>query len=1407
MKDHKVFTYSVFKNVCTSWKILFLKTISSLFFFLIISNNFANAQRTRSVPTDEQKAKEVAQVEIYGWFSSNPIGVYLLDVMEKAPEGKGREVVEQAYKKIKGGKGRAVAEALMPDIKLQMGATLGGRKKFGVGSATLKLSASKEKNWSSDQIIKLMFDNEPAQVKNGTYKSKMYYHAEKLAEDIYKCRNNSHCNLKSDSGYWYLYQNILKNKSEAKHNLWSKPFPELESVKDGTGKKEFKSIEEMRILYPVAAKMVDDETSTEQRMEYLDDFGKKLDQVNEVLEKGQSDLLEKAIEQAKNSRQVLVDQGINLGDREKKDPVLVALEDELSTYKTGQMALKKQLQKGEIKQTEWSEKNKKFQSNIDSQEKKITAHKFESGLNQAQNYTRMMLMGADIVGAPKEVIQFGTTLVAGVDIAKGIGPFLITGVFDPTGITLALGGFSILIDIWVDQGPSADEIIISKLEKIYENQLKMMQSLKKMEHKIDNLEKHLQEIEDLLKKVQAGSQRNFEDIKQRLKRINHNINNLAVNSEGVHRALLSSETTDADNNNMAAVSSHQASVDDRYQQCYTQYASAKPFHKRPSGSNTEEGVLHYDCLSDCVFTRFKEGISSYDLCGKECSANQHVSCDSGCVQKIIENIRIEITAYNNCKVSVDDIKFYKLEGGLTAMYENDIETYDASPYLTTITNNKTYESTKGLMGHDISARVHTFSDIADDMNKMIKKYSEKLNNLGTSKLSKQSNVKDLKKTSSQSVRTLKNPDSLDKTFETYVESMSLLPEKNTPMQIDGSGYSYRLDHLNNMCIDVKNITDLSRSSRDNIRNAIVLFHAQLDKIKQEMDTKFTGDLKKLVQDQDDIEEKRSKTKDSDMAVSKDCNCNRDYTGVPTGILSHIREQEYSIVRFLNESEDEIVKGFSDHLSDSDIENKGFEIVDHYENRCHKIQSSGEKKITKGDVDNLAQLRMLQDTFESVRIGEEQGGCWFIDKFGLITGHAGERIRLYQKTGTDHLGYPALEPLCSVFVTKTKGRWFAFWDWDEPVARAVCLEAELDIFDTDEFLSFPNRKISDSQIYWLTKNKIERGGTEPRSLSAVRYLKNIIQNICPSCDIERMKTEGHQYIKQKIKGYDEDHILWGINIPRLIECSQHKAGCSVSEIDDIIELGRYAIEEIYNDESKTDYWSWDKGYNMLIDTHDIVDRMGDKQWVDNIPLNRDSFGRCNRFACLLQKDVPVYVSDRTGWKKQAEKEIKSFKNSTEKFGEVPLFSETINEIYNSWYNVISLIEAGYGDRLNTDLKLRSLRVFMDNLGRNIMDLNSSDFSIQLKKIYEFHTLLQNTVVHLKKDESMKKQSPYKEEFETIPKYAPLIPSVSSKEYGLGFPTKRNQALDTFWKFVHGKIDIKDSDSDQCKKNVVFNEGIL
>lgn len=1318
---------------------------------LLLSNkNLGLTQSDLSCLDYEIKTRRAAwtQMEMYQFLSKNPKAVYLLDNYE---QNKNKIDLEKAYEQIKK---ENFYENFIPDVSLEGELYMGLDKEFQIkgltiGGAKLKASVSNSATWSGEDLAKMFFENDYVQNSKGFLEPKISYYSKNLTHDIYECEKNNLCRINTDPVYRHLYKVIFQGLSLQKTDKLFPDFPEIERVIHG--KQEYLSFEEMKLKSPETAGFVDriftkDENSKDlaESLQKTDEVLKSSKELKSIFIKYFQEQEGQIQEKREQIQQSQIDQALYIADG--KDRKLKNLEQEKISMEQGLQALEDQYKNKKISSDYYDQQKDYLKQRISNKDNEIKLHKFRFISSEFKSWVGAGIALAQLTGVPQEVIQVGQAVYVGVDIFTGLGSLFVAGGLDPSGITMAIAGISALMSIYKNTGPSVDQIILDELSKIKSNQVKMLQSLDSIEGGVADIKNHLVQLEFVLNKNHKEILEEFSQVKIELSSINNRITSSLAEVKDAQQTLMMENTKTANVSNEAAKYFRQDTLDDLYNDCHYDYQIRLNLFNSKDKSLTET----YVCLDQCISNKRKNREADFHSCENNCLPPEGSGCDSTCIHQIISQKIYLRTPYEDCRRNADN-RLLTLELELQGIYE-DANQLDKGIFVVTsekkqqnIVNNQEEESKNDeepesfqiaeALSQNIENRVNTLFKVGEYLGQTIggnnSNFKETLWN--------ESSLENYEEVLQTTKDILKNPKHLDENFSVYVSSMNRLPSPDTPLGIDGERYRYRLNHLGELCRDVQNIEQVSTVSRANIQNTVILLEFYTNQLIESLKLKFTGIFKEYPSRNEIQNPKLS----SNAQASKDCDCNKDYTGFLTGVIPEIKKKN-SVIDLFSKSPEDIAKEVSEIFSDEQIEALGFQKTLRHEDQCYQPQGQ-RPGLKEAQLTNSTQVKLLEDTLRDVQYGD-QGSCWFIDSGGLVTGSPGETIQLYQMTGIDDIGYSAPEVVCPIFVTALRDLWFLWADWGEPTKRAICLKTELDLLYDENFFSE-----GEKHLYWLTKTEVEEG-LKPRPLSAKLYMESLI-------DFAGYPTDSET--KEDAKK-DLEKIEYSDNGIYVID--------GESQYLEVLSYFRFEKDMFMAD--------WDTDFNMNIDITNNRNNIGDQQWMANVEKNRDSFGSCyeDSYACLKAKDVPIFGADRGQWVKSAVTEINSFKTNLEnqiKRG-TPLdttdkkiaFDVQIENIKKLSYSLDTLIQVGYGyDPLTNQEKLNDLNKLLSDTQRFATRLfkNNNSFDTQVRTIAELEVLLKNTVNRIQQDQSSKENQ--------------LIPLVSSKEYGFGLPVQRAQALQT------------------------------
>ena len=994
---------------------------------------------------------------------------------------------------------------------------------------------------------------------------------------------------------------------------------------------------------------------------------------------------EEKLKQAKSVQRV--------SDYQNQDPVV---EQALNEIKTGQQAkadLKLELDKGAITQDYYDEAIVRIDQKILQTEKGIELYGFKTEMRTATAWVGAVVSLAKVTGAPPEVLQTGAVIYEGLNIAEQAGSMIIAGALDPTGITLIANSVGVVLSIFSNT-PSTEQIILENLGILREGQAEILGQLGEVDSKVEILGEKV----DFL--IQA-TEMNHEEVMGGLGNIQDQIIRM---EEEILTALAKSErTTLTESQNIQGLFILDGAV------AVEAYPISKPRHLNKQ-------------LAMCQ--QYKER------------------------DEETQNVRRYLD-YGMCMEEAKE-EFNDIEDTLSNLYLKSSRLFNSKTFVQeqTLPEKNELKTDKVFDAH-VDNRVGLLSSVVEWLSAQYKDYIHEAPFLNTPWLDNHEawlNYGFLLQSLPADSGQLYHPEFYDRAFSIYTKNSARLPDIDSfnflLSEVGGEPVpDYISEPLSAMCKNVQNVEQISELSRQNLNKAYATYLYFLAKLHFEIHGAFSSLQSRLMKSYSDYNLLR-KPPNFDSATIGDCHCDKTYTDKQTNVFQYVAGQAYSPAHFLISDPGSMARQASSALSTGQLKNQGFWTVDPYETDCEL--KNGEP-ITKGWVESDHQVQLLKDTLESVQSGA-QGGCWFTDKYGLVSGVKGQKIQLYQKdnidpeTGRDYGFETIFKPMCAVFVTDTSGRYFLWNEWDEPVERGICIEANLEFIYDSYSIGFFDKNNFQHRLYYSDEASIQKG-QRPKRISAKKYIERL-------WDMTKHKlTAKERY--SVVRNLDQvEYDSYGH-----ISYYQHTAYHN-------------ALKKLYNRYFLTD--EWDTSFSMKIDNIDNQKHIGAQQWVDNMERNRDSVGTCNRYACIKPK--PKILPDRAGWIRRATEQIKTAQTEltesiqtffhSDQFLHLQQSPENKELPYSGLIRAIlafdTIARAGYGHDLEGQPQLSAILQTALNLKTNLLNQKSNPTALiqAVNEVYSKH------IIHNEWADVLS---------------LPLEPVVKDLAVGLGRPELRHEAL--------------------------------
>jgi len=869
----------------------------------------------------------LAQIQFHQFLSRNPKALYMMDQYETA---RNKKSMEDARRRIQR---NDFFQNILPVVKADISVQGRFSKKFNLSkvpilkklgvSASVDGGISVSKTWTSEELVRNYYARQYVQDVTGNIENKIDAYSRNLTHDIYECEKQPNsCRLNTDPAFQYLYEVVFKKDFP--------DFPVFERRKE-EGQRVYFSFDELKVKFSEEALLVQNAFTSDGVLRSQKELKTLIvDQIRQ-----ENKLASERVDQLQKSR---ISKALFDSDVTGQHPYIQQMENEINFLEKSIKDIQDQHQKGHYTEKEFQDKVKELETGIAQKELNIRVHNFRSSINKSQQWVGAAVAFAQMVNAPKEVVQLGQAASAGMDIIKGLGPIFMGATFDPTGITLAIAGITSIMSIFSDT-PSAETVILNELSEIKANQVKMLNLLYEIDFQIEGLKNELKKLEMIIKTNHQEVMRSIEDIDMRLVNISDDINAL-YEIEKINTNLIATiRTQDANISNMTEDYGQHRTLTKKYEECYTYY----DYHIQSAKSdNLQLSELH-ECLDSCISKRSQLG--DFRSCHDSCQPFAGELCDAKCMSHLVDRKMHNRQMYNSCRRDVDE-DLIKKESDVSGIYA-EFTNYSSFPFVLSVEDEEEYDDYRYAISRPSEERINIMPQISPAMqNKM----SLIVQNNDQDQINQQlwnesylGQYRALLNLGVNQPHLLSNPKNVDESFSVYVDTIGRLPLPGTPIGPDGEIYSYPINYLENMCVQAQYVENISRVSRKNIQNAFILYKYEVDQLNKKLRQTFVGHLEYLRKGYISFTQKQESQKHSERSAysESECNCEKDYSSTKTSIFNIIDPKTYSIALFLGSAQDQWgILEDKIQLSDDELINHGFYRVDRSHGECQKYKRTG-----------------------------------------------------------------------------------------------------------------------------------------------------------------------------------------------------------------------------------------------------------------------------------------------------------------------------------------------------------------------------------------------------------------------------------------------------------------------------------
>ena len=636
-----------------------------------------------------------------------------------------------------------------------------------------------------------------------------------------------------------------------------------------------------------------------------------------------------------------------------EDPIVLAANSNIKKWEKEKENVSKEFETGKISQEEYDREIKNIDNTIAEKKTNIEVYKFKKGMQKGAAWAGAVEAAAKVLGASEEIVQISRIAYAGMKAFDAIGSMVIAGAIDPTGITLALNGASLLFQT-ISNTPSPDQIMIELLNDIRKRQVKILNKLNEIDHKLEGIDAKINSIIEMLNMSHKQITQKLDYITDELHRIENEI------------ILAIEESKSATNK---------------------EFQNSGAFF-------TDDGRVTLDLLETWdrphlneILFQCKHYKDQYDTTG---------------------NIRF-YDDYNWCMDGAKN-QLSMIQESLSDLYQKAKHRFGTDTYVQySNINQLSMASVISKWGEKVEDRIGLLPSIFKWFNDQYNAYitniiygNEKIVELWSNRQKQWKEDRQL--INRLEGLSIKHPRFYDEVLTVYAPLTERLPlPENLSFIMQSDIVDYDDKHLTEMCQNLKHIEDLSFYNRQHLERAWWVYLYFSDQMKRGFDSFFEDNLTDLLESYKTYKKQHPALSlfPFQKQQQQDCNCSNVYNQTKekfidymssqkqTDIFQYIENQQYDIYDFLKLNPEEIAQRASrrSHINNQYLINEGFYKT--IQGPCLKFPKPGDnsdspKKVpyTEAEMDIEEQKEHYNETFQRLQRGKK---CWIKDTEGYIKG--------------------------------------------------------------------------------------------------------------------------------------------------------------------------------------------------------------------------------------------------------------------------------------------------------------------------------------------------------------------------------------------------------------------------------------